>query len=86
MGLGGRNRRGLWPATGRYQVEPGTPRLSARLALCAPVAGAEFEIGIDPNEAVNEVNRALQPSVPLEVGGPALTTFKEDWLNAFLDD
>lgn len=37
-------------------------------------------------EAVNEVNRALQPSVPLEVGGPALTTFKEDWLNAFLDD
>ena len=37
-------------------------------------------------EAVNEVNRELQPDVPLEVGGPALTTLKEDWLNAFLDD
>lgn len=36
--------------------------------------------------AVNQVNRELQPEVPLEVGGPALTTFKEDWLYAFLDD
>ncbi len=36
-------------------------------------------------EAVNEVNRELQPDVPLEVGGPALTTFKEDWLYPFLD-
>ncbi|MET1755834.1 hypothetical protein ABVV53_10240 [Novosphingobium sp. RD2P27] len=37
-------------------------------------------------EAVNEVNRELAPKTPLEVGGPALTTFKEDWLTAFLDD
>jgi hypothetical protein len=36
--------------------------------------------------AVNQVNRELQPEVPLEVGGPALTTFKEDWFYAFLDD
>ncbi len=37
-------------------------------------------------EAVNEINRELDPEVPLQVGGPALTTYKESWIRAFLDD
>ena len=37
-------------------------------------------------EAVNEINQELKPLVPLEVGGPSLTTYKESWMNPFLDD
>ncbi len=37
-------------------------------------------------EAVNEINDELEPLVPLEVGGPSLTTYSEEWMNAFLDD
>ncbi|NND68892.1 MAG: hypothetical protein HKN19_14980 [Halioglobus sp.] len=37
-------------------------------------------------EAVNEINDELEPLIPLEVGGPSLTTYSEDWMNAFLDD
>ena len=36
-------------------------------------------------EAVNEVNRELKPKMPIEVGGPAFTTYNEPWLRAFLD-
>ena len=36
-------------------------------------------------EAVNEINRELQPQVPLEIGGPAYMQFNEKWMNAFLD-
>lgn len=36
-------------------------------------------------EAVNEINRELQPQVPLEIGGPGYMQFNEKWMNAFLD-
>ena len=36
-------------------------------------------------EAVNEINRELQPKVPLEVGGPAFMQYHEEWLRPFLD-
>ena len=36
-------------------------------------------------EAVNEINRELEPRVPLEVGGPAFMMYNEAWLRAFLD-
>ncbi len=37
-------------------------------------------------EAINEINEELDPLVPLEVGGPSLTTYTETWMNPFLDD
>lgn len=36
-------------------------------------------------EAVNEINRELQPQVPLEIGGPGYMQFNQPWLTAFLD-
>jgi hypothetical protein len=36
-------------------------------------------------EAVNEINREVQPLVPLEIGGPAYMQYNEKWLRAFLD-
>ena len=36
-------------------------------------------------EVVNELNRELKPQVPLELGGPALTSFRREWLDPFLD-
>jgi hypothetical protein len=36
-------------------------------------------------EAVNQVNRELKPAVPLQVGGPGLMQYSDEWLNAFLD-
>jgi len=36
-------------------------------------------------EAVNEINSELKPAVPLEVGGPALMQYSDEWLNPFLD-
>lgn len=36
-------------------------------------------------EAVNEINRELQPQVPLEIGGPGYMQFNETWMYAFLD-
>jgi hypothetical protein len=36
-------------------------------------------------EAVNEVNRELQPKVPLEIGGPGYMQYNEKWMYAFLD-
>lgn len=39
----------------------------------------------DVYEIVNEVNRELRPRVPLQVGGPALMMYNEEWLGAFLD-
>jgi hypothetical protein len=36
-------------------------------------------------QAVNEVNRELNPKVPLEIGGPAFMMYDEPWLSAFLD-
>lgn len=36
-------------------------------------------------EAVDEVNAELRPTVPLKIGGPALTMFRLPWLTAFLD-
>ncbi|WP_240416056.1 S-layer homology domain-containing protein [Paenibacillus periandrae] len=37
------------------------------------------------SDAVNEVNAELNPSVPLQVGGPALYNFDLDWFKGFLD-
>jgi hypothetical protein len=37
------------------------------------------------SDAVNEVNAELKPSVPLQVGGPALYNFDLHWLKGFLD-
>ncbi|MCY4425606.1 MAG: glycosyl hydrolase [Halieaceae bacterium] len=36
-------------------------------------------------EAVNEINRELQPLVPLEIGGPGYMQYNETWMYAFLD-
>ena len=36
-------------------------------------------------EAVNEINRELQPQVPLEIGGPGYMQYNEKWMYAFLD-
>ncbi len=36
-------------------------------------------------EAVNEINRELQPQVPLEIGGPGYMQYNETWMYAFLD-
>ncbi len=36
-------------------------------------------------EAVNEINRELQPQVPLELGGPGYMQYNETWMYAFLD-
>lgn len=36
-------------------------------------------------EIVNEVNRELNPKVPLEVGGPAFMMYNEEWMRPFLD-
>lgn len=36
-------------------------------------------------EAVNEINRELQPQVPLEIGGPGYMQFNQTWMHAFLD-
>ena len=36
-------------------------------------------------EAVNEINRELQPQVPLEIGGPGNMQFDQKWMYAFLD-
>ena len=36
-------------------------------------------------EAVNEINRDLQPQVPLEIGGPGYMQYNETWMRAFLD-
>ena len=36
-------------------------------------------------EAVNEINRELQPQVPLEIGGPGYMQYNERWMYAFLD-
>jgi hypothetical protein len=36
-------------------------------------------------EAVNEINRELQPRVPLELGGPGYMQYNETWMYAFLD-
>ncbi|MET1756415.1 glycosyl hydrolase [Novosphingobium sp. RD2P27] len=36
-------------------------------------------------EAVNEINRELQPQVPLEIGGPGYMQYNEKWMYPFLD-
>lgn len=36
-------------------------------------------------QAVNEINRELQPKVPLEIGGPGYMQYNETWMYAFLD-
>lgn len=36
-------------------------------------------------EAVNEINRELNPNVPLELGGMGFMQYNEPWLRAFLD-
>lgn len=36
-------------------------------------------------EAVNEINRELDPEVPLQLGGPALMHYHVPWMEAFLD-
>ncbi len=36
-------------------------------------------------ETVNEINRELQPQVPLEIGGPGYMQYNETWMYAFLD-
>ncbi len=36
-------------------------------------------------QAVNEINRELQPKVPLELGGPGYMQYNETWMYAFLD-
>ena len=36
-------------------------------------------------EAVNEINRELNPAIPLEVGGPAFMQYNTTWTRAFLD-
>jgi hypothetical protein len=36
-------------------------------------------------EAVNEINRELDPEVPLQLGGPAFMQYNEPWMRAFLD-
>jgi hypothetical protein len=36
-------------------------------------------------EAVNEINREVQPKVPLEIGGPGYMQYNETWMRAFLD-
>ena len=36
--------------------------------------------------AINAANAALNPDLPLKVGGPVLTGFKSSWIQAFLDD
>jgi len=36
-------------------------------------------------QAVNEINRELQPQVPLELGGPGYMQYNETWMYAFLD-
>lgn len=36
-------------------------------------------------EVVNEINRELQPKVPLEIGGPGYMQYNETWMYAFLD-
>ncbi|GGC09584.1 hypothetical protein GCM10011494_30320 [Novosphingobium endophyticum] len=36
-------------------------------------------------EVVNEINRELQPQVPLEIGGPGYMQYNETWMYAFLD-
>ena len=36
-------------------------------------------------EAVNEINREVQPQVPLELGGPGYMQYNETWMYAFLD-
>jgi len=37
-------------------------------------------------QAINEINEELEPLIPLEVGGPSLTTYTDVWMNPFLDD
>ena len=36
-------------------------------------------------QAVNEINREVQPQVPLELGGPGYMQYNETWMYAFLD-
>ena len=36
-------------------------------------------------QAINEINEEMKPLVPLQVGGPSLTTYKDAWMDAFLD-
>lgn len=36
-------------------------------------------------QAVNEINRELQPNVPLEIGGPGYMQYNPIWMDAFLD-
>ncbi len=36
-------------------------------------------------QAVNEINRELQPKVPLELGGPGYMQYNEAWMYPFLD-
>lgn len=47
--------------------------------------GGLYDYYKDVYEIVNEVNRELKPQTPLEVGGPALMMYNEEWLEAFLD-
>lgn len=37
-------------------------------------------------EAVNEVNRELQPEIPMEIGGPVSSCFNREWIAQMLDD
>ena len=36
-------------------------------------------------EAVNEINRELNPKVPLQIGGPGFMQYNYEWMDAFLD-
>ena len=37
-------------------------------------------------EVVNEVNRELQPDIPIEIGGPVSSCFNPEWIAQLLDD
>lgn len=37
-------------------------------------------------EVVNEVNRELQPEIPIEIGGPVSSCFNREWIEQLLDD
>jgi hypothetical protein len=72
------------------------PKLRYIEVMNEPDFGPEYVNKITPSgyyryykvvyEAINNTNAKLKPTIPLEVGGPAIAKFDLKWLTAFLDD
>jgi hypothetical protein len=65
-----------------YRIDPVTKKQTSTNILSPSNYYSYYKAFSD---AVNEINAELNPSVPLQVGGPALFNFDLEWLKGFLD-